>query len=61
MIDAERDNDVLVKAGHKEGATPLKRYSIDELLAADPQLAVAELIVKAEMIQRGETVKFNHE
>jgi carboxyl-terminal processing protease len=52
MIDVQRDNDVLVKAGHKNGDASLKKSSLEEMLAADPQLAVAELIVKAKLIER---------
>ncbi|MDO8303947.1 MAG: S41 family peptidase, partial [Sedimentisphaerales bacterium] len=59
MIDVQRDNDVLVKAGHKDGATPIKRYSREEVLAADPQLAVAELIVKTELLERNIPVVFD--
>jgi carboxyl-terminal processing protease len=56
MIDVQRDNDVLVKAGHKDGTMPLKKSTPEEMLAADPQLAVAELIVKAQLIERGVAV-----
>jgi carboxyl-terminal processing protease len=58
MIDVQRDNDVLVKAGHKDGATPLRKTTLEEMLAADPQLAVAELIVKTELIDRNVPVVF---
>jgi carboxyl-terminal processing protease len=60
MIDVERDNDVLVKAGHKQSAGPLKKYSIEQTLEADPQLAVADLIIKAELIDHNVPVAFNN-
>jgi carboxyl-terminal processing protease len=60
MIDVERDNDVLVKAGHKEGAVPLKKHSIEDTLAADPQLAIAVLIIESELIERNTAVVFNY-
>ena len=56
MIDVQRDNDVLVKAGHKDGAVPLKKSSLEEVLAADPQLAVAELIIKARLLEQNAVV-----
>jgi hypothetical protein len=59
MVDVQRDNDVLVKADHKEGAVPLKKSSVEEMLAADPQLAVAELIIKAKLLERNTAVAFN--
>jgi carboxyl-terminal processing protease len=59
MIDVQRDNDVLVKAGHKDGATPLKKSSLEEMLAADPQLAVAELIIKAKLLENNTAVAFD--
>jgi carboxyl-terminal processing protease len=59
MIDVQRDNDVLVKAGHKDGDASLKKSSLEEMLAADPQLAVAELIIKAKLIERNIAVVAN--
>jgi len=57
MNEIQRDNDVLVKAGHDKGAVPLKKHSVDETLAADPQLAVAVLVVKCKLIEK-QKVKF---
>jgi carboxyl-terminal processing protease len=59
MIDVERDNDVLVKAGHKDGNTPIKRHSMDDTIAADPQLAIAELIIKAKLIEGSAAIAVN--
>lgn len=60
MIDVQRDNDVLVKAGHKNGDASLKKSSLEEMLAADPQLAVAELIVKAKLLEQNADVAADH-
>jgi C-terminal processing protease CtpA/Prc len=49
MIEVQRDNDVLVKATHK--GEPAKKFSITETLAADPQLAIADLVIKSKLIQ----------
>ena len=56
MIDVQRDNDVLVKAGHDNDTTPLKKHTVEETLAADPQLAVGVLVVKSKLIQAGPLV-----
>ena len=52
MIDVQKENDVLVKAGHDNGRSPMKKYSLDQTLQADPQLAVGLLIVKAKEIEQ---------
>ena len=51
MIDVQRDNSVLVKADHDRDGAPLKRHTVAETLAADPQLAVGVLIVRTKMIE----------
>ena len=48
-----RDNDVLVKADHGKGGAALKKHTVEETLAADPQLAVGVLVVKSKLIQAG--------
>ena len=50
MIEVQRDNDVLVKANHN-GANEYKKSTIEETLAADPQLAVGLLIIQSKLIQ----------
>jgi len=50
MIDVQRDNDVLARVGPENDATH-KRHPIVETLEADPQLAVALLIVKTKLIE----------
>jgi len=52
MSDVQWDNLVLVRAGHN-GAEPLKKHTVEETLATDPQLAVGVLIVKSKLICRG--------
>jgi hypothetical protein len=51
MFDVERDNDVLVRAGHNNEAVPLKKHTVEESLSADPQLAIGLLVVKSKLIQ----------
>ena len=51
MWEVQKDNDVLAKADHNSGASPLKKHGIEETLAADPQLAVAVLVVKSKLIE----------
>ncbi len=54
MFDVRRDNDVLVKVGHVNGSTALKKHTLEETLASDPQLAIGLLVVKSKMIERSE-------
>lgn len=51
MLDVQRDNSVLVKAGHDSQAAPLKKHTIEETLLADPQLAVALLLVQTKLVE----------
>jgi hypothetical protein len=51
MMEVQRNNDVLVKAEHNGDNDDYKKYTIKETLAADPQLAVALLIVQSRLIQ----------
>jgi carboxyl-terminal processing protease len=51
MAEVQRDNDVLVKANHNGTGTEFKKYTIKETLASDPQLAVALLVIKSQLIQ----------
>jgi len=50
-LSVQRDNDVLVQADRHEGRESPKKHTIEETLAADPQLAVAVLVVKTKLIQ----------
>lgn len=51
MLDVQRDNSVLVKAAHDSRAEGLKKHSVEETLAADPQLATAVLVVRARLAE----------
>jgi len=59
MIEIQRDNDVLVKANHDGANDDFKKRTIEETLAADPQLAVGLLIIQSKLIQ-DETVAQAH-
>jgi len=52
MMEVQRDNDVLVKANHNgTNDDSFKKRTIEETLAADPQLAVGLLIIQSKLIQ----------
>lgn len=51
MMEVKRDNDVLVKANHNGTNDDFKKRTIEETLAADPQLAVGLLIIQSKLIQ----------
>jgi len=51
MGEVQRDNNVLVQAGRDKGNSVLKKYTAEETLAADPQLAVGVLVIKSKLIQ----------
>jgi carboxyl-terminal processing protease len=51
MLDVQKDNQVLVKAGHDNSARPVKRHILKENLEADPQMAVALLVLKSKLIE----------
>ena len=49
--DVQRANDVLVKADHEDNNDNFRKHTIEETLAADPQLAVGLLAVRSKLIQ----------
>jgi len=51
MIEVQRDNDVLVKTGTNSSKQGLKKHTIKETLAADPQLAVGVLVIKSKLVE----------
>jgi carboxyl-terminal processing protease len=51
MIDVQRANDVLVRADHDETQDDVKKYSIEETIEADLQLAIGLLVVRSKLIQ----------
>ena len=57
MTEAERANDVLAQADRPTTKGPIKRRTIQQFLAVDPQLAVGLLVVKTKMIQAGQAVQ----
>lgn len=53
MDDIQWDNGVLVKADHDNAKAPVKKHSIEDTLAADPQLAVGLLVIKTKLMETG--------
>jgi len=53
MLNAQRDNDVLVQADHKKDDSSVTRYSAEEMLKSDAQLAIGVLVVKTQLISQG--------
>jgi len=51
MMEVQRNNDVLVKANHNGTSNDFTKHTIEETLAADPQLAVGLLIIQSKLIQ----------
>jgi len=51
MIDAQRANDVLVKADHDDVNDVVKKHTLEETLAVDQQLAVGLLVVRSKLVQ----------
>jgi carboxyl-terminal processing protease len=49
MLEVRRANEMLVQAGHKASETE-KKYTIEETLESDPQLATGLLVVKTKLI-----------
>ena len=56
MLGVQRDNDVLVQADRDEDRASPEKHTVEETLAADPQLAVGVLVVKAKLAQAGALV-----
>lgn len=56
MLDIQRDNSILVQAHRDENKESLNRHTAEDTVAADPQLAVAILIIKTKLIETGATV-----
>ncbi|MHC4424111.1 MAG: S41 family peptidase, partial [Planctomycetota bacterium] len=52
MRGVQRDNSILVKAGHhNSGATEVKKHTLQKTIEADAQLAVGILVVRSKLIQ----------
>jgi carboxyl-terminal processing protease len=56
MFELQRDNDVLVNVGHDVNS-PVKKHTIEETIAADPQLLTGILVVKSELIREQVSAK----
>lgn len=51
LAEVQRHNDVLVKADHEDENENFKKHTVEETLAADPQLAVGLLAIRSKLIQ----------
>jgi carboxyl-terminal processing protease len=51
MFKVQRDNDILVKADHDTKADPLNKSTLEQTLKADPQLAIAALIIRVKLVE----------
>jgi len=51
LAEVQRHNDVLVKAEHENENENFKKHTVEETLAADPQLAVGLLAIRSKLIQ----------
>jgi carboxyl-terminal processing protease len=56
MSEVQRDNDVLFQANHSRSGAELKKHMVEEILAADPQLAVGLLVIRSKLIQANSDV-----
>jgi carboxyl-terminal processing protease len=56
MSEVQRDNNVLVQASRDKKKAALKKYTAEETIASDPQLAVGVLVIKSKLIQAGSLV-----
>jgi carboxyl-terminal processing protease len=63
MLEVQRQNDVLGKAEHEQTNDEFKKHTIQETLAADPQLAVGLLVLRSKLIKAempGQTQRINN-
>jgi carboxyl-terminal processing protease len=51
LLEVQRDNDVLVRAGHDNVNHKPKRHTLKETLAYDPQLEVGMMIIRSKLLQ----------
>lgn len=56
MSQIQRDNNVLVRANRGKNSAAVKKYTVEETLAADPQLAIGVLVIKSKLIQANSLV-----
>jgi len=57
LLKVQRSNDVLVRADHQEQDDGTTKHTIEESLAADPQLAIGLLVTKSQLIQANTLVQ----
>jgi carboxyl-terminal processing protease len=57
MLKLQRDNDVLVRADHKENDNGKTKHTLEETLSTDPQLAIGLLMIKTQRIQENSLVQ----
>jgi carboxyl-terminal processing protease len=60
LWDIQRDNAVLVQAKHVKSDSAVEKHTIQEILKADPQLAVALLVVRTKQIEAAAPVVAMH-
>lgn len=53
IADVQKANELLIKADHNNAFSKINRYSNQETIDADPQLAIGLLVLKSKMIQAG--------
>jgi len=53
IADVQKANELLIKADHNNASSKINRYSNQETIDADPQLAIGLLVLKSKMIQAG--------
>jgi len=61
MLKIQEANEVLVKADHDEQLNPVKRYSLQETIESDPQMAIGLLVLKSKIIQSGKNIQLDEE
>jgi hypothetical protein len=58
MLKIQNANEILAKADRDVLLNPIKRYSLQETVDSDPQLAVGLLVLKSKIVQSGKEVRF---
>lgn len=53
MFDIQRDNDILFQDDHEDNGDQATRHSLEDAIAADPQLATSLMVVRSKMLLQG--------
>lgn len=61
LWDIQRDNAVLVQARHERSGNAVVKHTIQDILKADPQLAVALLVVRTKQIEAATPIVAMHQ